>query len=133
MIYYVFFLIILILASYLEVVKKIKISKGIYVILCVLLAFFAGLRWQIGTDFNQYYRIFNLIIENRYWPNDIEKSYFFISRILGDFRLVLLFFSFSSIIFACNYIEKTKYPFTSLLLFFSFTFLSYNMGRMRVL
>lgn len=128
--YFLVFFVLCILSLY-EVLSRKKINNVFYFVVCTLLISMAGFRWKIGTDFNHYERLFNLIIGNPNLDLGVEKAFCYISKLLGNFKYLLLFYAFFSVFFAFLSIRHTKYPFSSFFLYYTFTFLSYDMGRIR--
>lgn len=130
MILYLVIFIILMLFSFLELFRNLKARRPILVFTATILILFSGLRWKTGTDFNEYLHLFENSV-SQIDNSTFESSYYYISNILNSYTLVLMFYSLFSIVFSFYFIKETKYPYSSIFLYYCFTFLSYNMGRMR--
>lgn len=130
MIYYIIFISLFILGLYEMFFKQNKKTKKIIVLLTfVFMVFFAGLRWYVGTDFINYLRLYNLVNNESF--KSVEITYRIASLFFKSFRQLLLFYAFLAIGTKFILINKNKYTFFTILLYYSFMYLSYDMGRMR--
>lgn len=112
-------------------------SRSLFLIVIGILAIFAGIRYQVGVDYNSYLSIFRHVYSIMRPPYiNIETGFkviivFFKS--LG-FPALSLFFVFSSVLlyFIQNGIEKTsRYKFFSLFLFFLIFYITYVFNVLR--
>lgn len=130
MIYYFLFSIFLVF-SFSEIVFKIKKNNLLIGLFTLFLIFFAGTRWLVGTDFTHYQKLYEIILSGQAVIGGLEDSYQLISKLFSNFKIVLLFYAFSAVLLKVLFIRESKYPYTTFMLYFSFTYLSYDMGRMR--
>ena len=116
--------------------KKFKAEYYIFFFFIVfLLIVTAGIR-TVGFDYENYSEIYNIVRISNYFENGIEYGFAFI---ISVFNIIdLPFFSFTifvaliSISLKSFFFNKySPYPFISLLIYFSITFLISDMGQMR--
>lgn len=104
----------------------------IYSFIVILLILFSGLRYQIGTDYGIYSHVYEL---SKQAPElailDTEFLYVFLSYISPNLTYVLVVYSLLSVTLIAFVIYKSDRPFLSLLLFYSFAFIFYDMGIIR--
>ena len=129
MIYYILFLLIAFL-SLLEVFVGIKNKVIPFFFILATLIIVSGTRWNTGTDFLHYQRLFDLIVVDGN-ADGVERSFSLVSMFFMVFKYVLLFLASLSIILKYISIKHFKYPITIFMLYYSFLFLSFDMGRMR--
>ena len=108
-----------------------KISKFWFYVISICILLIAGTRWYIGTDFNHYLNLYNGIKNNSFSINDIEISYFILSKITPNFQCFLMLYAFIACGLKLHIIKESNYKFSTLLLYLSFMMLSYDMGRIR--
>lgn len=129
--YYFLFFIIAALALYEYSHPKIKNDK-LFWIIAIILVVFAATRKDIGTDYNIYLHCFELSKESILLALIETEAYFVIpAHYFSDIHYVFLLYAVPSIILICTEINKEKYKFFILLLFYSFAYLFYDMGIMR--
>ena len=85
-----------------------KDKKIMSILVSICLIIFSGFRYQVGTDYTSYARLFELIkIYGRYY--NIEWGYFGLVKLChqigGNAQLVFLIFSIATVFFVYRYIE----------------------------
>ncbi len=129
--YYFLFFIIAVLALYEYSHPKAKMNKTFWV-MSIVLVVFAGTRKDIGTDYNIYTHVFGLSKESIELALIETEAYFVLpAHYLDNIHYVFFLYAIPSVLIICNEINKEKYKFLVLLLFYSFTYLFYDMGIMR--
>lgn len=129
MIYYFLFILFLIF-SFLEIVLKVKNNFFLGAFTAILILF-AGARWFVGTDFNHYYALYETIHNSSAGAEGTGDLFDLVSKYFPSITLLLLFYAFFAVLLKILFVRKTKYPYTTFLLYYSFAYLSYDMGRMR--
>jgi hypothetical protein len=103
--FFIYFFIFLITSIFAEISSKVK-SKAIKIpfitITLFIPAFFAGIRYGIGTDYFAYVRVFNKIAAGI--PVRTEFGFNFLNKIVGNFggneQIVFFIMSFLTILIA---------------------------------
>ncbi len=148
MIYYVFLFITFTLFSYLSTCKEFKkVSLPFFIATTYFLVFFAGLRGiGVGADDYQYVVKFLQVPDISYWFDGtfqytfsktwMEPAYIFWGAFIRWFTddplyLFLSVAAFSVGLACINYYNYSPYPFLSVLLFFSHTFLYRDINQIR--
>lgn len=131
MIYYVvFFTLTILSACEIFIGLKKKTKKIITIFVFLILLIICGTRWFVGTDFNHYLRLYKYYHTSHKYDG-IEITYYIASILMPSFKFVLLFFAVIAVGLKIYTISKIKYSLFSILIYFSFMFVSYDMGRMR--
>ena len=99
----------------------------------IIIVFFAGLRWETGTDWENYLAAFNNISNINFGESGYELFYEILVRISSQFSGNFTFFLFLTaiIIYSSSYFILTKfspYPIFSLLLLLSYSLNSSGFG-----
>lgn len=129
--YYIFFFIIASLAIYEYYHPKAKMKKAFWII-AIMFVIFAATRNEIGTDYNIYKKAFELSKESISLALIETEAYFVVpAHYVNSLHYILFLYAIPSVLIICNEIKKEKYKFSVLLLFYSFTYLFYDMGIMR--
>lgn len=134
MIYYVIFILLGTLFLF-DIVskKKFKLLWYFYfVVTCIFLIFFAGLRYNIGIDYVSHERIYESIqsglLENFSNTNQ-EKGYFILNKIFNDFNVMLFFIALVTLTIKFKVIKNNSiYIFLTLFLYYCLFFVRYDMG-----
>lgn len=130
MYYYVAF--ILILLSLFELIDKSALYKRIALVTgSLLMVLFAGLRYQVGTDWDAYFINYKLY----YWDTEWGYKYlnlFFSKHLDAPFNVFLLFYNGVSLLLITKFIKNLSgYYVIALLVFYSDLFMYYNLSGMR--
>lgn len=130
MIYPILGLFIFILVLFEIFLKNKKLNKLNYYLVLILLIFFAGLRDNVGTDWEAYYSFY----KNKVY--DVEYGYAFLNNLFSDlkvnYNIFLIILNLLSVILIFKYIKKnSKYVFIGILYFFSNLYLYYNFSGFR--
>ena len=106
LIYIILYSILLISGVFEFLSKRSQIKKCIVITFVFVFTLFRGLRWRIGTDWQQYYEIFNYSTWNNIFTYDrgsgyggiMEFGYMFLNiatkSIIDDYSFFLLVFNF---------------------------------------
>ncbi len=105
------YLILLAVISFLLFIRKKLIAKDkkiMSIFVCICLILFSGFRYQVGTDYAGYERMFDLIrLYGRYY--NIEWGYYGLVKLCNQLgctaQLVFLLFSIVTVYFVYRYIE----------------------------
>lgn len=132
--YYVFFVLVSLLC-FLTSISKYELKSFYFIVLVMLLCGISALRFEVGTDYNNYVYLFQLIIENS--AKNIEPSMVILVNLFDYVGINLqLIFVFYSIVTVLGYVLFIRYFSTniglSLFLYFSlavFFFASLNLIR----
>lgn len=103
-------------------------KKQILLFWVIIFTLFRGLRWQTGTDWNQFYNVYlnssfdNMFSYVRYGTRIMDFGYMFINAIFNEFGIPYTFFLLITnlIIMLCYYdfsIRNTKLPILTMILF----------------
>ena len=128
---YLILVVILIFLSYTEAISKSKLfSKYFSIILSFILVLFAGLRNNVGTDWDAYFDFY------KYSTDKVEIGYATINNFFGwlsiPYNIFLLFINGVSIILIYKFLKKnTVFKIISLLIFFSNLYLYFNLSGIR--
>lgn len=118
--------------SSISLVKRSKVHRIAFYLVVVFLVFFAGFRGRLGTDYNTYLRYFSSIKEGTATLVSVEPFYFLLGFITDSFELFLLIIAMLSVLIKSKYIyEESKYVFVSLIVYYSYMFLQFDMGIVR--
>lgn len=131
-IYIIIFLTLSIMSILDLFIKKEKfIYKFLFFLIIVMMIFIAGTRYYVGSDYNLYLDLYNRILEGSYSGN-VELVYVVFCKMFRCFPVVLFAFAIIAISSKAIFIKKlSPFPFVSLLIYFSYVFISFDMGRMR--
>ncbi|RKF44749.1 hypothetical protein BCY92_17065 [Bacillus wiedmannii] len=134
MIYYVIFILLGTLFLFdLISEKKFKLLWYFhFIVICIFLIFFAGLRYNIGIDYVSHERIYENIqsglLENFSNTNQ-EKGYFILNKIFNDFNVMLFFIALVTLTIKFKVIKDNSiYIFLTLYLYYCLFFIRYDMG-----
>lgn len=118
--------------SSISLVKRSKVHRIAFYLVVAFLVFFAGFRGRLGTDYNTYLRYFSSIKEGTATLGSVEPFYFLLGFITDSFEWFLLIIAMLSILIKSKYIyEESKYVFVSLIVYYSYMFLQFDMGIVR--
>lgn len=125
--------------AFLDVCEEKVFPKYRYVFLAfffVFLLLFAGLRYEIGYDYNSYRAIFRTVTLFNLTKMDVELGYnalnLFLKTIGFGFQAVLFIVAAVSLFFKYEAIKKYSiYPFVSLAIYFSSNFIIQDFGQIR--
>ncbi len=114
-------------------VKKNTYSyKVVYILIVLLLIAFAGFRGELGTDYVLYSRLYSGIKSSTITLKSIEPAYLIIGKLAPSFNYFLLICAALAVSIKGLYFYKySEYTFVTLLIYYSFTFIQYDMGTIR--
>jgi hypothetical protein len=128
---YLVLVVILIILSYVEAILKSKIFSNYFLIIfSFVLVLFAGLRDNVGTDWDAYFDFY------KYSTDKVEIGYATLNNFFGSlsisYNIFLLFINGVSIILLYKFLEKnTVFKIVSILMFFSNLYLYFNLSGIR--
>lgn len=123
---------LLILLSVFELIDKSQRYKNVALFIgAFTMVLFAGLRYQVGTDWDAYFLNYKLF----YWETEWGYKYvnlFFSKTLEAPFNLFLLLYNALSLYLVSRYIKALSgYYLVALLIFYSDLFMYYNLSGMR--
>ena len=125
---------LLLIFAFAEVYFKIR-SKALFYCSIILVILFFGTRNDVGTDYNTYSNLYDMIHGippyNNLFFLTTELLYSIVCLIAPKFWIVLLVYAILAVTFKCIYINSTAYPMLSFAIYFSFCGVFYDMGIMR--
>ena len=115
--------------------SKTTLGGFLFAVFFIMLWVIAGFR-SVGFDYLNYKRAFDyLSLDNWfYWSKamDFEAGYAYLNFIINDFRLLVNFMCFVSVLFSYLFIKKFSYlPFLSIFIFISMYYYIFVMGQSR--
>ncbi|MDL2225197.1 EpsG family protein [Eubacteriales bacterium OttesenSCG-928-M02] len=127
-------------AGYLEIpvtkAKNLRIRADwilwiVLVLSCILLG---GLRYNVGTDYTEYVKVFERIVKNPEYTNYMEEGYLSLNRLVATFTndpVAIMFVTCSIIVFFAIYriARSSKFVPLSLFMFFTFYLTTFNTIR----
>jgi len=106
--------------------KKVALTIG-----AVSLVLFAGLRYEVGTDWDAYYINYKLYYWDTEWGYKYI-NYFFSKNLDAPFNAFLLFYNGVSLLLIAKFIKNLSgYYLIALLVFYSDLYMYYNLSGMR--
>ena len=112
--------------------KRSQVYKIIFWGIAVFLVLFAGLRGELGTDYNTNLRYYESLLEGTGSINSIEPAYFVLARFLKSYENYILIIAVIAVLTKAIFIYKeSEYAIVSLTLYYSYAFLQFDMGIIR--
>lgn len=138
---YIILNIFLFIGAFVEIMKQrnleIKIVTKLIILLELLvLCIFIGFRVDIGYDYENYQKIFNMIKKLSF--HDLLKfkyaeiGYIYVNMLIPNFYMVIFFIATFNIIMKYNVLKKiSAYPFFSMCIYLSYSLLDLEFGKIR--
>jgi len=137
MVIYFAILVLILLLSLFDIsyspIKNNKIKKDLLIVLGFILVLFAGLRWETGTDWNNYYYFFSTVKQFDIGESGFEILFELLARIISsifrNYHFMLIATALIIILFTYRTIYKfSPYPILSILLLYTYSLNSSGFG-----
>lgn len=138
---YIILNIFLFIGVLIEILKqngsKIKrITKLIILLEIIVLCVFIGFRVDVGYDYDNYRKIFNMVKELSFYEllnfKYAEIGYTYVNVLISNFYVVIFVIAVFNIVVKYNILKKmSAYPFFSLCIYLSYSLLDLEFGKIR--
>ncbi len=104
------------------------------IIIVTVLIIFAGLRKNVGLDYDNYELLYSWLKDKSLVTGNIDYGWFFLNRILPSFRVVLIATAFLTVMIKWSAFQNLlngQYIATAFFFYFTTLFMYYDMGIIR--
>lgn len=111
-----------------------KGTRYLEIIAILILILFAGLRKNVGLDYDSYELLYSWLKDKTFSTGNIDYGWFVINRILPNFRFVLLITAILTVTIkwkAIKDLQNSTFVYTALFFYFTTFYMYYDMGIMR--
>lgn len=112
--------------------KRDVLFRVIVIVIIISLIVFAGTRDELGTDYNTYSRYYDSVKHDSVSFTNVEPIFILLVKMMPSFEGLLLCVAVIAIgVKGKFFYEKSPYVFVSILVYYSYAFLQFDMGIIR--